>query len=102
MFNFNAIDTVVFKYLVVCKYTRDNKISKFVDIFGRAEQILSTYCVRYLTPLSKQTSEVLFFLYLNNWKQTISITVTKIPVSYKLVFLSLVQGLEHSVIKRER
>ena len=28
-FNFNIIDTVVIKYLVVCKYTCNNKIFKF-------------------------------------------------------------------------
>ena len=104
---FNVIDTVVIKCLVVCKCAQDNEIYKFgadkiVEIFGRAEQDLLTLCVGYLTPLGKQIWEVVIFLYLNNWKQTVSSIVFKIPVCYKLVFLSLVQGLEHSVIKEQQ
>lgn len=47
-----------------------------------------------------QTNIRSIVLYLNNWKQTVSSIVSKNPVSYKLVFLSVVQGLEHSVIKK--
>ena len=37
--------------------------TKFVEIFGRAEQVLSTKCVGYLTPLGKQTLEE-FYIYI--------------------------------------
>ena len=66
MFNFNVMDLVVIKYLVVCKCVRNNRIlnllqTKFVEIFGKAEQLLSPSYVGYLTPLDKQKLEVLFF-----------------------------------------
>ena len=53
---------------------------------------MAILCVRYLTPLGKQTLKV--FLYPNHWKQTVSSIVSKIPVCYKHVFLSIVQGID--------
>ena len=50
--------------------------------------------------VSKVYYKLLIFLYLNNWKQTVPSIVSELLVCCKLVLLSLVQGLEHSVIEK--
>lgn len=93
MFNFNVMDLLVIKYLVVCKCVRNNRIlnllqTKFVEIFGKAEQLLSPSYVGYLTPLGKQKLEVLFFLiYISyNLKQTVLRIMSKISIYDELDF----------------
>ena len=64
-------------------------LTKFVESFDRAEHG-NLMCK---VPNSfGQTLKV--FLYPNHWKQTVSSIVSKIPVCYKHVFLSIVQGID--------
>lgn len=95
---------MVFKYLVVCKCPHDNKILKFgAEIICSEFGLSRTSFVNLVCRIPNsfgQTNIRSIVLYLYNWKQTVSSIVFKNLVSYKLVFLSVVQGLEHSVIKK--
>lgn len=91
-------------YLVVCKCPRDNKILKFGadkicwEFWQSRTSFVNLVC-RVPNSLG-QTNIKSNVLYLNNWKQTVSSIVSKIPLCYQLVLLSMLQGLEHSVIKK--
>ena len=95
--------TLVVEYLVVCKCPHDNKILKFAEIicweFWQSRTSFVNLVCRIPNSFG-QTNIRSIVPYLTNWKQTVSSIVSENPVSYKLVFLLVVQGLEHSVIKK--
>ena len=89
---------MVVKYLVVCKCICNNKILKFGadkicwEFWKNRTSFVNLMCK---VPNSfGQTNIKSIFLYLNHWKLSVSSIVSKIPVCYKHVFLSIVQGID--------
>ena len=63
--------------------------TKFVEIFGRAEQVLWTYFVGLPSPLGKQALEVLFFYILTIGNKQFQALSLKFVFVINLFFFNL-------------
>lgn len=74
--------------------------TKFVEIFDRAEPVLLTYCVEYLTPLGKQTEELFFIsLYLHLHLHTSSCNIHNRHIHKLNIYILTIGNKQFQVLR---